>query len=778
MEPLSYALPESWKGLTKLNGAVSWQCVRCRGRVNARLPCRRRHSLGAAGSEPMSIVAPFELGETESGSRAAATHRVSLTAFTAVIVLAAVFRLWRLDQNGLGNIYYAAAVRSMLMSWNNFLFAAFDPGGYVSVDKPPVALWVQTAFAFMFGYRGVSLLLPQAMAGIATVAVLTSIVWRSSGAIAGLLAGVVLAVSPISVAVDRENLPDSLLVLALVLGAWALLKATRGGGLRWLLLCCVFVGVGFNIKMMAAYVILPTFYLVYLMSAKASPGSRLAHLSAATIVLAAVSLSWAALVDLTPQDQRPYMGGSTNNSALNLAVGYNGLGRVFGGSGNFAGPPGMGLGGPGMRGPGGGLPPMPPGGQTPRGFPPMGGGPAMPGMSMGLIPFGGPPGPFRFLFPAIAGQITWLFPLAFFGSCSAALRMRPWRPLGEDAQPLLLWTGWLVTHLAVFSFSRGIMHPYYVTVMAPAVAGLVGPGVIALAADYRSGTRRFGLLTISLVATALWQVVIVGVLGGSWRPWLIPLIVIGLATAVLALSRLKRRETDDDPPDLRLSKHRLIQAVMVGGVIAVLAAPVAWSLTPVLGKGSGLFPAADPALLSGGGISELPGMAVEGTHKLVAFLQANRHGERFLLATPNAPSAAPVIIETGEPVMAVGGFIGADPILTPEGFAAKVATGEVRFVMVMVFEGPREQGSPPTPDMGGGPPGMRSEVMNWVKEHGTPVESELWKAETLETVTPAVFPPRGPFGPGGMKLYDCRPELGLVDAFDGSRAKGPERSQP
>ena len=193
----------------------------------------------------MPLVVPSEAIETKEDTLASRRRR-EWAAFAVVILLAACLRFWRLDQNGLGNSYYAAAVQSMLINWHNFFFAAFDPGGFVSVDKPPAALWLQTAFAAVLGYRGVSLLLPQALAGVATVAVLTQTVWKASGATAGLIAGLVLAVSPISVAVDRDNLPDSLLVFVLVLGAWALLRAVAEGGFGWLFLAVVFVGIGIS----------------------------------------------------------------------------------------------------------------------------------------------------------------------------------------------------------------------------------------------------------------------------------------------------------------------------------------------------------------------------------------------------------------------------------------------------------------------------------------------------------------------------------------------------
>ena len=223
----------------------------------------------------------------------------------------------------------------MLESWSNFFFGSFDPAGFVTVDKPPVAIWIQAASAKLLGFRGVSLLLPEALMGTASVLLTYRLVRRVFGAAAGLLAGLILAITPICVAVDRDNLPDPALVFVLLLAAWALSIAAETGRLKPLLLSAALVGVGFNIKMLAAFVVLPTFYLCYLVAAPINWRSRLVHLVAATMMVVAVSLSWSIAVELTPKSRRPYIGGSRNNSALDLALGYNGLGRVLGGSGNF-----------------------------------------------------------------------------------------------------------------------------------------------------------------------------------------------------------------------------------------------------------------------------------------------------------------------------------------------------------------------------------------------------------------------------------------------------------
>ena len=258
----------------------------------------------------------------------------------AVGLVAAGLRLARLDQNGTGNPYYGACVRSMLASPSNFFFGSFDPLGIVTVDKPPVALWVQAAGAKLLGYGGLGVLLPQALMGVASVILTWHLARRAFGAGAGLLAGLALAVMPICVAMDRDNLPDTALVLVLLLATWALSRAAESARLGPLLLAMALVGLAFNIKMLAAFVVLPTFALAYWLAAPAGWKAKLARLATSGVVLVAASLSWSIAVELTPKDRRPYIGGSRNNSAMELALGYNGIARIMG-MGGF-GPPGGG----------------------------------------------------------------------------------------------------------------------------------------------------------------------------------------------------------------------------------------------------------------------------------------------------------------------------------------------------------------------------------------------------------------------------------------------------
>src|ERR671938_385311 len=334
-------------------------------------------------------------------------HQIALA---TILILSAFLNLFRLTSQGYGNTYYAAAVKDMLTSGHNFFFVSFD-AGFVTVDKPPLGLWIQAASAYLFGFDGVSLLLPEALAGVLSVALLYHLVRRVFGPIAGLVAALALAVTPVAVAVERTNNSDGLLVLTVLIGAWAVIRAVETGRLRWLLVSVAVVGLGFNIKMLEAYLVLPAFYLLYFLASPVSWRRRFVHLGAATVVLLVVSLSWAVMVDLTPADQRPYVGSSSNNSALDLAFGYIGLERLLGREGAAGG-------GQGQSAPE----------NNAQEGPPQGGG-----FGPGGARENGEPGPLRLLNEQMAGQIGWLLPLAVVGLLAASWQSkRPRLPLDQQ----------------------------------------------------------------------------------------------------------------------------------------------------------------------------------------------------------------------------------------------------------------------------------------------------------------------------------------------------------
>lgn len=465
-------------------------------------------------------------------------------ALFAILLVSAALNLAYLDRQGYGNTYYAAAVKSMLTGWRAFFLASFDAGGFVSVDKPPVGLWVQAASAALLGFSGPSLFLPQAVASVLSVAVLYHLVGRAFGTAAGLLAALALAVMPINVVTARNNTMDSQLVLILLLAAWAASIAAETGRVRPLLACAALVGLGYNVKMLQAYPVLPAFGLAYVLWAPIRRRARLARLGLATIVLLAVSLSWSAVVDLTPPDRRPFVGSSGTDSALSLALGYNGLGRLTEAL------------------------------ATRIPVPQLVGVTVDLTVAPGFAPGIGMPGPARLFSQALAAQVSWLLPLAVLGLVVAGHQaVGRGQAIGAAASEelrrrvaLVIWGGWLLVWGAYFSVAR-FYHIYYLVMLGPGVAALAGIGTAALWRAYRRGGPQAWGLPVGLLGTATVQATILAAYP-EWASWLAPLVLIPCLVAAVALVG-RRRSTD----------LRWAAGATALGVLALLVAPTVWAGT-------------------------------------------------------------------------------------------------------------------------------------------------------------------------------------------------------
>ena len=632
-----------------------------------------------------------------------ATQLWQRIALAMILLLAAFMNLFRLEQNGYGNTYYAAAIKSMLLNWHNFFFVSFDPSGFVSVDKPPLGFWIQTGSAALFGFHGWSLLLPQALAGIGSVAVLYILVRRAFGPVAGLLAALALALMPISIVANRNNTIDSLLVLTLLLATWTISLATETGRLRWLLLSALLIGLGFNIKMLEAYVVIPAFVLMYLLGAPLNWRTRLLQLVLAGVVLLVVSFSWVVAVDLTPASQRPYVGSSQSNSELELALGYNGLGRITG---------------PIL---GGGTGTTRTGART-----------TQTGLNLNTLTLllgineTGLPGPFRLVNPQLGGQIGWLVLFAGLSLIAVIRWKRPSLTHNRRGQGLVLWGTWFVTLFVFFSVAL-IAHAYYLVTFAPAVCALVGIGAVVMYRDYcaHSGWRSW-LLPVPLVGTALVQAHILSTFP-DWSRWLTPLIV-GLCLLVATLL-----------VGMRLVKLPMTWAplgpIATVGMLSLLIAPTIWAAIPVWNGSDPAHLVAGPAHTNGTFAVLTSSFIAEEPHaqpQLVHYLLINQGRARFLAVTLNALAAAPLIIDTGKPVMAIGGFIGTDQILTVEQFTTLIRNGDVRFFFVPTLTKAQINHLPPQflKNFGkvvgsGGGSLFQGNVLQWVFRHCTEVPRNL-----------------------------------------------------
>jgi 4-amino-4-deoxy-L-arabinose transferase-like glycosyltransferase len=466
--------------------------------------------------------------------------------------LTAVLNLWGLSINGWANTYYSAAVRSMSTSWHDFLFASLDKTGLMTVDKPPLSLWVQALSARVFGFHPLSLLVPQALMGVVAVALLYDLVRRRFGRAAGFVAGVALASTPVVVAVSRHNNPDELLVLCSVAAVWLALRALETGRTKWLVLSGVAVGLGFETKMGVALMVVPGIVAAWMWIAPRGRLVALRQLLAGGAAMLVVGGAWPLLVALTPAADRPWVSGTTDNSILSLIFGYNGLGRLAGQSG----------------GPGGG---------------PGGGGSV----------FGGATGPFRLLQSGLGDQAGWLLGFALVAGIALLITSRL-RRRDQRTGFLLVIGGAFVCSAVAFSFAQGIFHPYYVSLLAPFAAAFIGAGVGQMLGRDRAARIIAPLAVLGGVVTEV--VVLNGLNGGL--PWALPLVIAVCGVcAVILIAELAPRT----------------RAVVVGvALAALLAAPATWAAETLGHATNGTFPTGGPGSASIGGPGGAGGLSGAG----------------------------------------------------------------------------------------------------------------------------------------------------------------------
>jgi 4-amino-4-deoxy-L-arabinose transferase-like glycosyltransferase len=647
-----------------------------------------------------------------------------------LLALAAALNLWSLDTNGWANEYYSAAVRSMTQSWHAFLFGSFDPSGVMTVDKPPLALWVQALSARAFGFSSLSILVPQALMGIAAVGLTYDLVRRRFGRAGGLVAGLALAVTPVAVAVFRHNNPDALLVLCTVGALWAVVRALEDGRTRWLVLSGVLVGLGFETKMGAALLVVPGLACAYLWVAPRGRLTALRQLLAGGAALLVTGLAWSVLVWLTPAADRPYVSGTADNSIWSLILGYNGLGRLAGQSGGPVGQAGGGVGG------------------GANGF------------------FGGDAGALRLLNDALGGQAGWLLGFALAGAVGLVVATRLRR---DDAR-----TGWLIatggaflTTGVAFSYASGIFHPYYVSLMAPFTAALVG----GTAAELLRGGRHARILAPAAIAAGV--IVELAVIGDAGNvAWLAPLLVVAgtAAAATLALTADARA---------RAGAIALV-------VAAALAGPAIWSVQTLGHATNGTFPAGGPATVgfggpggaqpgsfarSGGfpggfprgqgGPPGMPGARLRpgrggrfegpggggvfgGSQDLQQVLAYTRTQGGGTVAVTSQSGASDAIITRDASVAGIGGFSGRESTPSLAWFAQQVRSGNVRWVLTGGEMGGMRDGR-------AGP----TDVMTAVANVCTPVSASAYGSAGPTAATGAQ---------SSSGLYDCQGRAGALAA--------------
>ncbi|SDQ23921.1 ArnT family glycosyltransferase [Actinopolyspora saharensis] len=508
-------------------------------------------------------------------------------ALTGICALAALLYLWGIGDSW-GNTYYSAAVKSMSTGFENFFFGSLDPAGVVTVDKPPMALWAQVLSVKVFGYNQFAVLFPQAVFGVAAVFLLHRAVRRWAGEHAALIAALVLALTPITVVINRDNNPDTLLVLLVVAAAYAVTRACGGQrATSWLLLAAFLVGCGFTTKMLQAWMVLPAFVAAYLIGGRSSWARKAVDLAGAAVVLVVSSFWWVAATALWPEP-KPYIGGSENGSAWDLVFGYNGFGRIFGenrggGGGPGGGGPGGASGAPGAAGGSGGSAGSAGGA---GGGPPGGGGGAG---------FGGEPGLLRMFGDTLGGQISWLLPLCGLVLVAGILRLRSGAAVDRDRLAgWVLWSGWLIVVAGTLSYAQGTMHPYYTTMIAPAIGALVGAGIVRFWHWYRETSgKAWWLLPLGVALSVAWALELVA-RNPDWNRWA-GYLAVGFGVLALLALLLGRN-----------GRNGIARGGLALGLAAVLTVPAAWSAIGAFSSTQameGTNPTAGPAtgMFGGGG---------------------------------------------------------------------------------------------------------------------------------------------------------------------------------
>jgi 4-amino-4-deoxy-L-arabinose transferase-like glycosyltransferase len=675
-------------------------------------------------------------------------------ALLTLLTLTAVLYLWDLGSSGWANSFYSAAVQAGSKSWKAFFFGSSDSSNFITVDKPPGSLWLMEISARIFGVNSWSILVPQALEGVATVGVVYLTVRRWFTAQAALLAGVVLALTPVAAMMFRFNNPDALLALLLTGSLYAMVRALERTQTRWLVLAGTLLGFGFITKMLQAFLIIPALVIVYLLAAPTGWWRRVWQVAVMGVATLVAAGWWVAAVALTPAADRPYVGGSQNNSILNLIFGYNGFGRLTGNeSGSVVG--GGGAGSSGQWGP------------------------------TGLL---------RLFNTDFANMMSWLLPGALLmGAALLVFTLRARRTDRERAA-LLLWGGALVGTGLVISLSKGIIHPYYTVALAPPLAGLVGVGTLGLWQRRSRWTAR-ACLAAALVATSVWGFTLLD-RTPTWFPFLRPVVLaVGIlgALAILALPWLRWA------PKLAVA---LVAGLGLGSaLIAPLFSTVATAATPHSGAiptvtptpsgglggfggiagggfpggtrrfaggrfpgfggtgtggartGGGAFPAGGfaggtrPAGgfpkgafpkggfpkgafptggFAGGGAVRFGGGGAGGGFlsastpgkALTTLLEADASHYTWVAATVNSNSAAGYQLASDDPVMAIGGFNGTDPAPTLSQFEKYVSEGKIHY-----FIGGGGLGGFGT----GGRDDDATKITTWVEGHFT--------AKTVDGVT-------------------------------------------
>lgn len=623
----------------------------------------------------------------------------------ALLIATLVAYLTKLSSNGWGNSFYAAAIQAGSHSWKAWFFGSSDMANSITVDKPPASLWLPGLSVRLFGLNSWAMLVPEVLMGVGSVALLYFVTRRYFGHWAGILAGSVLAATPVAALMFRFNNPEALLVLLMIAAVWAALRAMEDGRTRWLVLCGVFIGFAFLTKQMAALLIVPGIAVTYLILGPHGWGKRIAQLFAALAGLVVSAGWWILTVELWPASSRPYIGGSPSNSILELTLGYNGIGRLDGNERGSVTPGGKGGFGDFYL-PGGG----PGGGHRGSMF--------------------GEPGILRMFESGQGGQIAWLIPAALIVAIVGLVLLRGRAAASEtddrrmQRSYLVMWGLWLLVTMGTFSFMAGIFHSYYTAALAPAVAAMVAGGSTLIWRHRDVGWVRL-IAAATAIGTAGWSFALLA-RSESFVPWLKwTILVVGIVGGLALL--IERRSV------------AIVGATLA--IVAGVAGPVAYTLDTIATSKSGSIISAGPQVNDGmfgpgrgpgdRGRGGWPGSGERGSGgrgpggemsaggllqgstpsaRIVALLTENADNYTWVASAVGSNSASGYQLAADRSVMPIGGFNGTDPSPTLETFKAYVGAGKIHYFIA----GGREFG-------GSDETRQSSKIATWVEQNFTPI---------------------------------------------------------
>jgi len=566
-------------------------------------------------------------------------------AIRAIIIATAVAYIIGVTRNGYANGFYTAAVQAGTHSWKAFFFGSLDGSNFISVDKPPFFLWRMEIFTRVFGFHAWSMLLPSILSGVGSVALVYATVRRWFSAKSALLAAVVMATTPVAVMMFGYNNPDSLLTLLMVASIYGLLRAIEGHHpLIWLSFSGVLIGLGFNTKMLQALLIVPVIVGVYLYAGRGMFSKKLKLLLLAAIPSTIVALWWSVIVWLTPAASRPYIGSSGNNSIWSLIFGYNGVNRLTSGGDSS-------------------------------------------------VSFGGSSGILRMFNASFGPGIAWLLAPAILGLILVIWLHRHEKRGDKTKVAALVFGGFLIINMVIFSLVGGVIHPYYAVVMAPAIAGLLGVSLPIMLREYKRSSAAAFVLPLSVAITGVIACILMGY-SSHYLPWLRWLI---LDLSVLSAAGLLLNLVDP--------KANILSAALGIGLVAGLLGPLSYSLATISAGHNGPTPLVGPT----GEIAQTTADFISPQQRTLSkYLLSHRGGAKWIVAVNTSSDQAPLQIAANQPVMALGGFDGMDSPISLSAFKLLVKTGQLDYYAIS------------NPFVSGLSSG-NNQIQNYVQAHGTKV---------------------------------------------------------